>query len=109
MKYKQFIRVDEEGFEIEPVLVKIDENGKPIKLVSFEEDIDINEIIDYLAPSDSEMNNFYKKKWDFDNKKWVEGATQEEIEEFLRQSLNVPTLEKRLIALENAMLMALMK
>lgn len=82
----------------------VDENGFIVDSVTFEEGEEFEIQPNWISEL---VPNFYKPKWT--GTEWVEGATQEEIEEFLRQSSNVPILEERLIALENAMLMALMK
>ena len=52
----------------------------------------------YLQPIYNEgQPAFYKPRWNGET--WVEGATQEEIEELRQQSM-LPTLEERIEALE---------
>lgn len=89
MSVRQFIKVDEDGFEIEPVLVEVDDDGNP------------REQSDYLVPTD--QGGFWKKRWDFKNRTWTEGATTEEIA-CMRKSVALPSAEERLVALENALL-----
>ena len=42
----------------------------------------------------------YVPKWDFDTSEWVEGATQEEIDELTKPQPHEPTIEERLAQTE---------
>lgn len=78
-------KIDEEGFILWDTGLVIDE------------DEEIPEGY-YLQPLYVENQpSLYKPKWD--GEKWIEGATQEEIDELRQQSM-LPTLEERIEALE---------
>ena len=82
-------KIDEEGFILWETGLVIDE------------DEEIPEGY-YLQPLYEENQPaFYRPKWD--GEKWIEGATQEEIDELRQQSM-LPTLEDRINALEMLML-----
>lgn len=81
------------------IVYKIDEEGFILWNTGtvIDEDEEIPEGY-YLQPLYEEgQSSFYKPRWD--GEKWVEGATQEEIDE-LRQQSRIPTLEERIEALE---------
>lgn len=82
-------KIDENGFYIEDVEVFPDESGN-------------YNLTDGLIEF-SWNEPLYKPKWN--GTEWVEGATQEEIDNINGVDLpKVPTLEERLAALESAML-----
>ena len=82
-------KIDEEGFILWDTGIVIDE------------DEEIPEGY-YLQPIYNEgQPAFYKPKWNGET--WVEGATQDEIEELRQQSM-LPTLEERIEALEQYVL-----
>lgn len=68
-----FVEVDEEGFEIEPIIFKLyDEEGNPV-------DIPHN-----LVPPNT--YSLFKPKWDFEAKKWVEGDVDVAIREIKKMA-----------------------
>ena len=77
---------------------KIDENGFFIEDVILEEQpmIEQNEemILDPHYVSDPVPQGFYHPKWN--GTTWVEGATQEEIDELTKPQPHEPTVEERL-------------
>lgn len=82
-----FVRViDEDGFFIEDSFV--------------EELTDLT--IETPCPS-----GFYHPKWDGD--KWIEGLTQEEIDSIKSNSIQAPTDQERLEALENLLTELILK
>ena len=85
---KEVYRFDENGYYIEPVLIK---DGESIP----------SDCTD-IRPRDGLI------KAKFTGDKWIEGATQEEIDAIMSKP-DLPTIEERLKALEDAMLITLMK
>lgn len=81
---KKVLKIDNEGFFIEDVILQSDE----------------------VVPSDCievECNErLYKPKWNGD--KWVEGLTQMEIDEINKSKPIIPTQEERISALEELMI-----
>lgn len=94
------------------VLLKINEEGYLIfgeeKFIHESEDIP-NGYIETPLPTDREGRQlgFFKPKWN--GTEWIEGATQEEIEELTRVEPSQPTAEERINALEEAFLLMMME
>lgn len=63
----------------------VDENGFIVDSVTFQEGEEFEIQPNWISEL---VPNFYKPKWDFEQKKWVEGATQEEIDEIEKQQPN---------------------
>lgn len=63
----------------------VDENGFIVDSVTFEEGEEFEIQPNWISDS---VPNFYKPKWDFEQEKWIEGATQEEIDEIEKQQPN---------------------
>lgn len=78
-------KIDENGYIDWEHLLVVDEDEKPPE-----------GYIDTPLPGANEPA-LYRPRWD--GEKWIEGATQEEIEELRKQS-RIPTLEERIEALE---------
>lgn len=81
-------------------VIKIDSNGYFIEDVILEnEEITPEECIEIECPQ-----GFYKPRWD--GSRWIEGLTQEEIEELKKigTTPQEPSLEERLAALEALMM-----
>ena len=57
------VHVDDDGFEIEPVIFDL-----------YDEEGNLKEISTNLVPSN--QNRLFKPKWDFDKKEWIEGDLQ---------------------------------
>lgn len=76
--------IDEDGYYIEDMI--IDDND--------------------LLPSNCVLlqapQGFYKPKWT--GSEWVEGAAQHEIDEIINPKQTIPTVEDRIIELENTLL-----
>lgn len=87
---KKVYEVDENGFLKEIYVANVDENGNVL-------DEDKKEFIDIEMPQ-----GLYKPKWT--GTEWVEGATQEEIDELTKPKQTPPTLEERIQALELVLL-----
>lgn len=86
---------------MQKVIYQIDKNGFIVweNLKAIDENEEVPEgYIDTPLPNNP---SFYKPRWD--GEKWVEGATQEEIDELRQQSM-LPTLEERINAIEMLML-----
>ena len=93
-----FYKVDEQGsysdlvlLDAHPTLDEVDDKG--------------NLLIDPLYVSTPIPNNLYfgkdiKPKWNFEEQKWIEGATQEEIDELTKPQPQEPTVEERLAQTE---------
>ena len=88
---KQIYEINSDGFISEIYVGEFDENGTLI----YPKGIFVT--VDLPQPT-----NIYKPKWD--GAKWVEGATQEEIDEITKPQLTPPTLEQRIADLENTIL-----
>jgi hypothetical protein len=78
---KQVFKIDDDGFYVEPVIV------------SDNDELDGN-LIETPIPE-----GFYRPKWD--GEKWVEGLSQEEIEQLKQQNQPQPS-EVELLKQENA-------
>lgn len=69
---KMYIKISEDGFMIEPVLVDIvDEEGKEVNIPPL-----------HVLPY-SEEKRFFTPRYDFEAKEWVEGLSEEEVLEKL--------------------------
>lgn len=94
---KRFISgyvIDNNGFIIDVVVIDLldTSNKTPSNVITIAPPIDVI---------------LYKRKWN--GKEWIEGATQEEIEEITRVDLIPPTTEERINALEEALLLMMME
>ncbi|NFL86221.1 hypothetical protein FDB24_00130 [Clostridium botulinum] len=72
--------IDNEGFIIEVCVLFINNNPQGFEIT---EDM---KIVDRYTLG----NELIKPKWDFDNKKWIESATDEEIKEWEEQNKPLP-------------------
>lgn len=82
----------------------VDENGFIVDSVTFEEGEEFEIQPNWISEL---VPNFYKPKWDFEQEKWIEGATQEEIDKIKNQQPEPNEVEKikqHLINTENALL-----
>lgn len=72
-------RVDASGLYIEDAIQEDSFSG----IVAIYESSEINKpvIIGYFVADPSVPQGLYSPKWDIDNKEWVEGMTQKEIDE----------------------------
>lgn len=68
---KEVYEIDDDGFIIENYLISIVEDGNLSDLPEGN-----------IVPIDLPQPNFYKPQWD--GEKWMEGATQEEIDEIIK-------------------------
>lgn len=84
--FKSYVIVDSDGYEYGDPIFFTDEN---------------HEVKDCYA--DSSVPNFYKPRWDFELREWVEGATDEEIEEITKPRPREPT-EIEILKEENRVL-----
>ena len=87
---------------------KVDEQGSYLDLVLLDTYPTLNEVDDegnsllnplYVSvpiPNDLYFGKDIRPKWDFEEQKWVEGATQEEIDELTKPQPQEPTIEERL-------------
>ena len=76
---------------------------KDIFLMSDEE----IENTDKIIVTESWQDGLFEPKWDFEQEKWVEGLSDEEVEQRLKEielQQNKPSEQERLEALENALL-----
>lgn len=87
---KQVYEIDSNGFIIEIFVAEV-ENGEILEE-------DKQNFISTDPP-----HGLYKAKWN--GTKWIEGATQEEIDELTKQQPSVPTLQERVDMLENMILL----
>lgn len=94
------------------LILNIDENG----FLLFGNDKFINSnanvpkgFVDVPLPKDENGNqlSFYRPKWN--GTEWIEGATQEEIDELTKVEPSPPTAEERINALEEALLLMMME
>lgn len=92
---KQVYEIGEGGFLKEIYIESVDENGKIL-------DENKNHFISIDPPS-----GLFKPKWT--GEEWVEGATQEEIDEITKVEPSPPTAEERINALEEALLLMMME
>lgn len=72
---KQFSRIDDEGFEIETVLISENEELTP----------------DIVPANEGNPNGLFKPKWDKVLKKWVEGFEVEEVEK-RKKAIEIDTI-----------------
>ena len=89
---------------IERLAYVIDSNGYVIDTItvySAEEYVDGNIVA--VMP----LTSFRRKRWN--GTEWVEGATQEEIDELTKVEPITPTAEERINALEEALLLMMME
>lgn len=97
--YSHKVLIDSEGFVIEGCVLLKD---------NIVQGIEIQEgqfLVNYYD------KKYIKPKWDFDNKKWTEGATQEEIKEWEESNKPLPKeptkeeqLQKQLLETQNMLL-----
>lgn len=80
----------------------IDENGFVLStdVVYSEEEYFEGNLVAVSLPPDV---SFFKRRWD--GERWVEGATQEEIDEILKPKPQPPTDAERIDMLENMILL----
>ncbi len=90
---KKYITLIENGHYKDVFLLTADE----IEQFELEEGQELIE-----TPKPSGVNAFVKPFWD--GEKWIEKATQEEIDEHNYRPPQLPTLEERLLATEQALL-----
>jgi len=79
----------------------VDENGFIVDSVTFEEEEEFEIQPNWISEL---VPNFYKPKWDFEQKKWIEGATQEEIDEIENRHRSGVSLKQQLTNTENTLL-----
>ena len=93
----------------------VDDDGFLIDTISFVEDEPHKVLDNYVNPL---VPNFIRPRWDFETSKWIEGATQIEIDEHYKKPIRQPTeieilreenehLKERLESTEMAVLMVL--
>lgn len=88
---KQAYEIDSNGLIKEIYVVNVDENGTIL-------DKDKSHLISIDPP-----HGLFKAKWT--GTEWIEGATQEEIDELTKAEPSPPTMEQRVTELENMILM----
>ena len=81
---KKVLRIDTNGYFLEDVILDSEETT-PIDCIEVE------------CPQ-----GFYKPKWQ--NDKWIEGISNEELEGLKKDEIKQPTLEERIAALETLMM-----
>jgi len=72
-------------------LIRVDANGFYIEPVTVTNEIEITEFL--VEPWDVENEVFYTPRFDFESKQWLEGATPEEIEAILNAPKPMTELE----------------
>ncbi|RYI30628.1 hypothetical protein EVU96_09435 [Bacillus infantis] len=90
---QQMYELDENNYIKEVYVGAVDEKGMVI-------DIDKQSFITSHPPI-----GLFKAKWN--GERWVEGASQEEINELTKPQSNLPTTEERVNMLENMILLML--
>lgn len=88
---KQVYEIDGNGLLKEIYVAEVDENGKIL-------DEDKVDFISIDPP-----HGLFKPKWN--GTEWIEGATQEEIDELTKPQPSLPTVDERIEQLENMILM----
>ena len=92
---KQVYKVDYDGYLVEIYVSEVDENSNIL-------DEEFNTLISVDPP-----HGLFKPKWT--GVEWIEGATQEEIDEIIKVEPSPPTAEERINALEEALLLMMME
>lgn len=92
---KQVYKVNYNGYLVEIYVSEVDENGNIL-------DEEFNTLISVDPP-----HGLLKARWN--GSEWIEGATQEEIDELTKVEPSPPTAEERIDALEEALLLMMME
>nr|WP_259549270.1 hypothetical protein [Heyndrickxia oleronia] len=91
---KQIYEIDDDGFIVEIFVGEFDDEGNLISPLG-----------EFITTDLPQPLLFYKPKWT--GTEWIEGATQEEIDEITKPKPNLPSIEERIESLENTILFLL--
>jgi len=99
---KEAIRVSLDGFYVEPILVPFSQTGvtEIHELLPAEEDEKPEEVVTGYIIAEKVPDGLFMPRWDFSNSVWIDGLTQEEIEE-IRNAPQPVTTEQRVSQLES--------
>ncbi|WP_372632982.1 hypothetical protein [Cohnella sp.] len=98
---KEAIKVDLEGYYVEPVIVPLSQMGitEIRELLPAEVEEEPKEIITGYIIAEKVPEGLFIPRWDFSNSEWIEGMSQEEIDEI--RNAPVPlSPEQRIAQLE---------